>query len=658
MKKRFWMLDTLLVLLTAACLTLTVALAWVKPVYVLPALVVFALVALAVALFLRQFRKMLAGFLRGGAAQGAAQQNTLAALPLPVMIAVDGRVSWYNDAFLDGVAGGEDTCLLPVAKVLPGLDPEALATKAGQDFVYGGQRYTVYGAKARDGALVAYFVNDTVLKSQADEYFATRPAVLLIEVDTYDELLKEMRDSERMRILGNVDAALDEFVGATTGFYRKLGTARYLAVVEERHLEKIVKSRFSILDKVRAMGQDADNPIATLSIGVGRGASTLAQAIDMAAQALDMALGRGGDQAAVRSEDGFEFYGGVSRSVEKRSKVKSRIISSALRDLMEQSENVLIMGHKNSDLDAVGAAVGIWRFAKLCQKPAAVVVDEEHTLAQKAIDELRRAGEDVFLKPQEALDRVYAKTLLVIVDTHIPGLLESRQLYDAAHTVVVIDHHRKCVGHIEDSVIFYHEPYASSASELVSELLQYLGGDKENRLTPTEAQTLLAGIMLDTRNFALHTGVRTFEAAAYLRRMGAQTPAVKKLFNSSFEEYAYKAELVTDAEIYLGCAVVFKDHLPPGEAVAVPQAANDLLTIDGVQASFVAVDTGAQISVSARSMGEVNVQVILEKLGGGGHLTMAGAQLKDCTLEEARRRLLEAIAEYREHQQHQQDKNK
>jgi c-di-AMP phosphodiesterase-like protein len=379
--------------------------------------------------------------------------------------------------------------------------------------------------------------------------------------------------------------------------------------------------------------------------------ATLHDCEEMAVQALDMALGRGGDQAAVKSEEGFAFFGGVSRSVEKRSKVKSRIIAAALRDLMEQSSGVLVMGHKMSDLDALGAGLGMVRFAALCGKPAALVVDEKHTLADNLIEEYRAAGQgDLFLSPEDALLVEDKQTLLIVVDTHLKHMVESPEVYAKAKTVVVIDHHRKCVGHIDNAVIFYHEPYASSTSELVSELLQYAGGDKDARPTALDAQALLAGIMLDTRSFALHTGVRTFEAAAYLRRLGAQTQEVKKLFNSTFEDYAYKAQLVTDAEIYMGCAVVFSDDLPPRMSVVVPQAANDLLTIDGVEASFVAVLVGDQVNISARSMGEVNVQVILEQLGGGGHLTMAGAQLHDTTLAEAKRRLLEAIGDYREHQ--------
>ncbi len=658
MKKRFAAFDAAILILSAACVILCVALAMVKPLYLAFAAGVLFVTALVVWLNLRWFRRRLSRFLRGINSSSDTAQNSFASLKMPVAVLSGGTIAWYNDAFRDDVMGGEDVCLLPLAKVIPAIEPGQAQEKSGQNIEYGGQRYTVYGSgvESVDSLFVLYFVNNTALRRQAGEYLATRPAVMIIAVDTYDEVLRKMKESDRARVTGDIELTLERFIGGTTGFLRRISASRYIAVVEERHMQELVKGRFSVLDEVRAIGEEPGT--VTLSIGVGRLAQTLREGEAMAVQALDMALGRGGDQAAVKSAEGFAFYGGVSRSVEKRSKVKSRIIAAAIRDLMAQSGSVLIMGHRLSDLDALGSAVGMLRFAKLCGKPAAVVVNERQSLAANLIEEFRRAGfgED-FIDPEEAEKYMDPDTLLIIVDTHVKALLESQALYQAAKTVVVIDHHRKCVGHIDDSVVFYHEPYASSASELVSELLQYIDMPKENRLTALEAQALLAGIMLDTRNYALHTGVRTFEASAFLRRMGAQTQAVKKLFNSSFESYAYKAQLVTDAEIYMGCAVVFSDSVPPELNVVVPQAANDLLTINGVEASFVAVDNGTQISLSARSMGDVNVQVIMEKLGGGGHLTMAGAQLRNTTLEEAKRRLLDAIAEYRENQRIERQKN-
>ena len=588
--------------------------------------------------------------------------KSLRDFPLPVLVTRrrGGEIIWYNNQMREKVFGGSDCFGHSLAEYFPAVNLQTECPVQGYGVEYNGHQYTAYHAPTgeEDNRLnVLYLVDDDKLKRIAREYFSSRPVAAIILIDNYEELLQSARENERSQIMGEIEYQIECYVENYNGVIKKLEKDRFFVAFEERYMRSIVEERFTILDTVRKINANGRMP-ATLSIGVGRDAQSLLQAEKFASQALDMALGRGGDQAAVKSAEGFEFYGGVSRSVEKRSKVKSRIIASAIKDLMAQSESVLIMGHRASDLDALGSAVGMLRFAKLCGKPAAVVVNERQSLAANLIEEFRRAGcGDDFIEPDEAEKCIDKNTLLVIVDTHLKAILESPELYRAAKTVVVIDHHRKCVGHIDDSVVFYHEPYASSASELVSELLQYIDMTKENRLTPLEAQALLAGIMLDTRNFSLHTGVRTFEAAAYLRRMGAQTQAVKKLFNSSFESYAYKAQLVTDAEIYMGCAVVFSDSVPAELSVVVPQAANDLLTINGVEASFVAVDNGAQVSVSARSMGDVNVQVIMEKLGGGGHLTMAGAQLRNVSLEEAKRRLLDAISEYRESQRTEKQKN-
>lgn len=577
------------------------------------------------------------------------------AMPVAV-VGESGDIVWINEAFQAGPARGQSCLGDNIIRFLyPNSLPRILDGK-GNDVVLEELKYTVYGTKTEYGAIL-YFVDDTYYKDIKQRFDEDHPVTAIIRFDNREELMRDANGGEDARIASDVETALRTWSQSMNGFLKRLSGGQFLMMTDEKHIRQASEKRFEILDTIREI-KSADQKSATISIGVGRGAPNLVESERWARQALDMALGRGGDQAAVKSAEGFEFYGGVSRSVEKRSKVKSRIIASAIKDLMAQSESVLIMGHRASDLDALGSAVGMLRFAKLCGKPAAVVVNERQSLAANLIEEFRRAGcGDDFIEPDEAEKCIDKNTLLVIVDTHLKAILESPELYRAAKTVVVIDHHRKCVGHIDDSVVFYHEPYASSASELVSELLQYIDMTKENRLTPLEAQALLAGIMLDTRNFSLHTGVRTFEAAAYLRRMGAQTQAVKKLFNSSFESYAYKAQLVTDAEIYMGCAVVFSDSVPAELSVVVPQAANDLLTINGVEASFVAVDNGAQVSVSARSMGDVNVQVIMEKLGGGGHLTMAGAQLRNVSLEEAKRRLLDAISEYRESQRTEKQKN-
>ena len=651
MKRLIQGVDILLVVLLCVCVLLAAALAVTMPVMLIPVVLILVLIGLGVWLNARRIRRAIAKVLRtaGGGEQTA--QYGLMSLPLPVMILSGKSVIWYNDSFRDQVLRGEDTCLQPVNKVFPGLDMQKCASASGQDLERAGHRYTIYGSQTpgSSGVFVAYLVENTELKRRAAEYMASRPAYMIIELDTYDEILRELKESERAELMSSINRLLESFVGRTTGFLNRVSSSRYIAVVEERHMKDMVDARFDVLDKARQIG---DGKVAvTLSIGVGRGGKTLQECQKMAIQALDMALGRGGDQAAVRSEEGFAFFGGVSRSVEKRSKVKSRIVAAALSDLVRQSDSVLIMGHKNSDLDAVGAAIGALRICRIFNKPAAIVVKKKESLAENLIDEMIAAGygED-FLPPEEVIDSITPQTLLIIVDTHLPYLLESREVYNNCKNVVLIDHHRKCVGFIDNAVITYHEPYASSTCELMSEILQYVGASDQQKLTPLEAQALLAGITLDTRTFALHTGVRTFEAAAYLRRMGAETQKVKKLFSTSFATYEWKSRLVTEAGLYLGCAVVATSGLPSEMAVVVPQAANDLLTIEGVQASVVAVEMNGQVNISARSLGEVNVQVIMEQLGGGGHLTMAGAQLKNDTAEHARELILAAISQYRENE--------
>ena len=452
-----------------------------------------------------------------------------------------------------------------------------------------------------------------------------------------------MKDSEQAKELEAINSLLEEYIGRSTGFLRRVSNSRYIAVVEERDVRWMLEGRFDILDRVRALHPGG---LTTLSIGVGHGGKTLQECHQMARESIDIALGRGGDQAAVKTVDGFEFYGGISHGVEKRSHVRSRIIANALCDLIRRSDSVIIMGHRMSDLDAIGSAIGALRICKMCGVPAVIAVNSEATLAGPLLKTVIDAGEGHdFIAPDQTLDVITPNTLLIVVDTYQKRLLESQKIYEKCSRVVVIDHHRMAVGHIDNPLLLYHEPYASSASELVCELLQFM--PKENNITPLEANALLAGIMLDTRSFALHVGVRTFEAAAWLRSRGAQTADTKLLFNTSKEEYEARAHIVEGAYIYRGCAIALSDELDAGMNVVLPMAANDLLTINGVDASFVAVAKNGGVNISARSMGALNVQVILEPLGGGGHLMMAGAQLQNCTLEDAEQRIREQIDLYR-----------
>ena len=484
---------------------------------------------------------------------------------------------------------------------------------------------------------------ETALRKVEAEYKASRPGYLVFLVDGYDDVFGDMLDSERARLLEGINRTLEDMIGRGSGFLRRVASGRYIAVVEERQMEQFANRGYDVLDKIRALDPSVN---LSLSIGIGRGAKTLREAQDMAVQALDMAQGRGGDQAAEMTPDGFTFYGGVSHGVEKRSKVRSRIVADQLVKLIKEADHVVIMGHRMSDLDAIGSAEGVLRICKICDVPAVIAVRRDATLAGSLIDALCRAGQkDDFIDPKDALPIISKRTLCIVVDTYQVGLVESKDILEKCGKVAVIDHHRKGVGYIENPALVCHEPYSSSASELVTELLQYVGerDDKPNRV---EAEGLLSGIMLDTRDFTLHTGVRTFEAAAALRRYGAETERVRQLFDVTMVEYNAKADLVEKARMYKNCAISVSGEVAPEARVAIAQAANDLLTIQGVDASFVAVQVGTGVNISARSLGAVNVQVIMESLGGGGHQTMAAAQLKHITPEAARARIEGAIDKY------------
>ena len=616
-----------------------------------PVLVVLAAAwCIGMGLFRYRLRSQLARWVCGGDFTKSKTKFSLEPLSQPVVLLSGETVLWYNDQFRQRMLGGQDLLVSRVQKVIPGLDLQQARTQEGQqltlaDGVWSAHSSTVPG-DAETMTLVV-FNEETALRRVEAEYKASRPGYLVFLVDGYDDVFSDMLDSERARLLEGINRVLEEMIGRGTGFLRRVASGRYIAVVEERQLEQFAKRGYDVLDKIRALDPSVN---LSLSIGIGRGAKTLREAQDMAVQALDMAQGRGGDQAAEMTPDGFTFYGGVSHGVEKRSKVRSRIVADQLVKLIKEADHVVIMGHRMSDLDAIGSAEGVLRICKICDVPAVIAVRRDATLASSLINALVAAGqEDDFIDPKGALPIISKRTLCIVVDTYQVNLVESKEILEKCGKVAVIDHHRKGVGFIENPALVCHEPYSSSASELVTELLQYVGerDDKPNRV---EAEGLLAGIMLDTRDFTLHTGVRTFEAAAALRRYGAETERVRQLFDVSMVEYNAKADLVEAAQMYKNCAVSVSGEVPPEARVAIAQAANDLLTIQNVEASFVAVQVGTGVNISARSLGAVNVQVIMESLGGGGHQTMAAAQLKHITPEAARARIQTAIDQYRESQ--------
>ena len=586
--------------------------------------------------------------------------DAVLSLPMPSLIVREsGEVVWSNPPAKQGVFPGQELFGHNIAELVPGLDWQAESSAEGRDIVIGERHYTVFlmhSSSTKEPLTIICLVDDNDLKHYTQEYFDSRPYVLTMLIDNYSELFTDAKENERSRTMGQIEHIIETFAEENHGLVKKLDRDRFLAVVEERYMKRVIEDRFPILNAIRAV-DTGDRNNATMSIGVSPMAASLHESETISRQALDMALGRGGDQAAEMTPDGFTFYGGVSHGVEKRSKVRSRIVADQLVKLVKEADHVVIMGHRMSDLDAIGAAEGVLRICKICDVPAVIAVRRDATLAGSLIDALCRAGQaDDFIDPKGALPIISKKTLCVVVDTYQLGLVESKEILERCGKVAVIDHHRKGVGFIEHADLVCHEPYSSSASELVTELLQYVG-DRDDKPSRVEAEGLLSGIMLDTRDFTLHTGVRTFEAAAALRRYGAETERVRQLFDVTMVEYNAKADLVEAAQMYRNCAISVSGEVPPEARVAIAQAANDLLTIQNVEASFVAVQVGSGVNISARSLGAVNVQVIMESLGGGGHQTMAAAQLKHITPEAARARIQTAIDQYRESQKKPLSKN-
>ena len=572
-------------------------------------------------------------------------------IPIPVVtVTSQGEIVWYNELFREVILLGADAQGVKLPRVFKGFDEEWLSSGNRFEIKKEKKVYCVsVGMHIIDETeqYVLYFDDITDLKRTENLFNVSRPAVILIVFDNEEELLK-VRENERVRVISALESLLTKWVDGFNSISRINARDRSFILVEEQYLQKMISSRFSVLNEARKIVIEGGNPV-TLSIGVGHGGANFSECEFWANQALEMALGRGGDQASVKDADGYSFFGGVSKSVEKQSKVRTRMIAQALVELINAADKCFIMGHRFSDLDAIGSAIGLAAIISALQKntdrTVNIVVDETATLAQPLIDSYRETREAAwFIPPDAALDAMTDNSLLIIVDTHSPDVIESKAVYNAASTVVTIDHHRLSVKRIQNSVIFFHEPYASSTCEMVTELAPYM---HETAIARPEAEALLSGIMLDTKSFVLKTGARTFEAAAYLRRRGADTIEVKRFFSGSLQTYIEKSQLVSSARLYGDCAISVATEEVDGIRVIASQAADELLNINGVTASFVLYVMGSQINISARSLGKFNVQLVMEKLGGGGHMTMAAAQLYDTTVDQAVEKLKAAIDEFR-----------
>lgn len=560
-----------------------------------------------------------------------------------VILNEDFAVLWCNREFDSQIMPDYEIFGNNIGKIFD-IDLKELMLEGVTTNQYNGRTYKISSIiidKNNCKMIYLSFTDITEFAELFSKYKRTRPSVILLVIDNYEDVVQNFKESEKAQVSAAIETLLEEFMSRTTGVLRKLSQDKFIAVIEEQHLDEIIRSKFSILDSARNITVGEKSSGITLSIGVGHGASTLEESESFAKQALDMCLGRGGDQAAVKTENGFRFFGGVAKGVEKKSKAKSRIISNAIQEVINTSSDVYIMGHRFADMDAVGAGVGLAGAIRQIGVNAYFVVDMHKNLSGLLIEKIREEYPDIIVSPDNAEDYFSENSLLIIVDTHNAAMLESRKLYEMAHQKIVIDHHRKSVNFIDDAVIFHHEPYASSASEMVTEIIQYF--KNVSKIPQVFAEALLAGIMLDTKNFVMRTGVRTFEAAAYLRKNGADTVKVKSFFTSSIDAYKKKSALISSAEIISNCAVAIAHIETDDIRIIAPQTADELLGIQDVDASFVIYKIGNVINISARSLGAVNVQLVMEKLGGGGHQTMAAAQIENISFEQAKKMLTEAI---------------
>ncbi len=578
----------------------------------------------------------------------ADEAGNLKNFPLPVLIfdSTD-KILWYNILFRNYVMSGVGLQSDSVKTFTGGRGKAQIGSSPSFDAEINGKKYTVYFSHIDykgEHAYALYYVDDTVLKDISRQYDLSKPVVSLVAVDSLDEIYRSYKESECAEIIANVERMIESWFASYSGIFRKLGNSRFIFIVPQSELEKMTANKFSILEQVRNYTYGGKSVGITLSVGTGRG-NTLGDAESAARQALDMALGRGGDQLALKNPDeSYRFFGGVSNGVEKRTKVRTRVVASAMAETIRNAENVLIMGHKFSDLDSLGAAVGILKTCQDLGTDARIVLSKKTSLAGPLVNMLKENNMDGFLSiPDYAEHMIGKKTLLIVVDTHRADFLESKAIYEKAPSVIVIDHHRKTVDHIDNAVIFYHEPHASSASEMVTELMEYIN---KVSITPLVANALLSGIMLDTKNFVLRTGTRTFEAAALLRSKGADTVTVKRFFNNSLENQKLRGQIVLSAYEYNNCAISVADISAKDIRLICAQAADELLTINDVKASFVLFETNDVVNISARSMGAVNVQLIMEEFGGGGHQTMAACQLDGADIEDVKLQLQEQIDKY------------
>ena len=587
----------------------------------------------------------------------SAAKNTLINSPFPLVIMeTDGNIIWKSSKFVDEFIDTDITSCLD--EIIKEVKQEIINFNGKRQNILkqvkiGKRIYKVLGeyVKSQKGKkdeymMTLYFIDNTENTELYNKYINSQTCIGLIVVDNYEEAMQRLSTEERPQVLATLEKTIYDWANLANGLIIKTERDTFVYVFDKKYLEQIESSKFSILDSIKEIDMYGKQAL-TVSIAISEEGDSNYEKYKSATSALDIALGRGGDQAVVREGGKYVFFGGRTQEVEKRTKVKARTFAGALEELMNASSNVIIMGHTNGDIDSMGSSLGIYRLARTLGVEANVVSSSSGEALNRFLESLMEKEEykTAIIDKETAIQKTGKETLLIICDTHKRNYVEVPELLDTAQKIVVIDHHRKSPDFIENATLLFHEVYASSASELVIELLQY--ASKEIKLTEIETEALYGGIMVDTKNFTFKTGVRTFEAAAYLRKCGVDIIKVKKWFQSDLESYNIIADIVKNAEvIHTSIGLSTYDDPERNSNLICAKAADELLTINNITASFVLGYQGDKVCISGRSIGEINVQVILEKLGGGGHITLAGAQLDGMTINEAKDELIAKINEY------------
>ena len=587
----------------------------------------------------------------------SAAKNALLNFPLPMMVVqFDGIISWYNED-LGRILSRKDEYIAQrnIAEIMPGFDLEGIISdreslRSGVEVGLGERHFIVYfniiePTNKTSGLVTLYFVERTELITAWRTVEEKQAVVAILMIDNYDDIMQNLGELEKANIRNEIDKHISKWAADAGALVQKYDRDKMVAVFETKALAQMTEEKFSVLENVKSLHVGPSNIPATISIGMGREAEGFAKKLEYARAAIDIALARGGDQVVIKNDRDFEFFGGVAKELEKRTKVRSRVMATALREIIAEHSRIFIMGHNNADADALGSATGIFRIAKNLGKHANIILGSRSPTISKVLESLVELEDyiGVFMTPATALEELGSNDLLIVVDTNNPSYVESPEIVGKCRNLVVIDHHRRGVGTFEKMALNFHEPFASSASEMVTEILEYL--EEDGNICKEEATALLAGIILDTKSFVQKTGVRTFEAASYLKRLGADPSEAKAYFKNDFGTFKVLNGFVSCAkEISRGIMLAYSGEEIEGlTRDMLAQAVDEILEFNGVNAAFGLALIEDKIIISARSFGSVNVQIVMEKMGGGGHQTVAGTQMSEISPEKARELLISIV---------------